>query len=253
MSAKKDFGRKRISAEQDYLSAKQALAEAGINTHSAEQQLYALGMSADTLKGLNGQSRFSYTRYELVAPFDGAIIDKHITLGETVKDDASCFTIADLNAVWVNLSVYQKDLPLVQKGQEVIVSAGAEPAKGTHGVIEYVGPVMGEDTRTATARLVLPNTARQWKPGQFVTGFVSADKQPVPVLVAKTALQNLDSRPSVFVQDENGFAPTAVTVGRSNDTHAEIVKGLTPGQKYASAGSFIMKAMLEKGELHDEH
>jgi len=244
----KGLWEKKISAEQDYLSAKQALAECGININRAEQQLHAAGFSEEYLKGISGQSHISYTRYEMTAPFDGSVIEKHITLGESLKDDVSCFTMADLNTVWVNLSVYQKDIPAVRKGQQVIISAGGSVSDGVPATIEYMGPLVGEETRTATARVVLPNENGQWRPGQFVTGFVSTEvTETVPVVVPKTALQSFENSTVVFVQTDKGFVPAPVTVGRGDGSHVEITKGLEKGKRVVVEGAFLVKAEIAKG------
>lgn len=247
-----DLWKKKISPTQDYLQAKQALGEARIELRSAEQKLHALGFSDEYLAQLPSQPDISYTRYEVIAPFDGVIIEKHVALGETQKEDAESFRIADLSSVWVNLGVYQKDIPSVRVGQSVVVSAGHGIPDVT-GEISYIGPLVGEQTRTATARVVLPNREGQLRPGLFVTGRVTLSAVPVPVLIPKTALQTIDERTVVFVEDEDGFEPRAVTVGRSNGSHVEITAGLEPGQRYVSVGAFTLKAQLAKGSFGDGH
>ena len=245
-----DLWKKKISPTQDYLQAKQALSETRIELRSAEQKLHALGFSEAYLAQLPSQPDVSYIRYEVIAPFDGVIIEKHVALGEAKKEEAEMFLIADLRSVWVNLGVYQKDIPLVRAGQPVVISAG-------HGIpemagrISYIGPLVGEQTRTATARVVLPNRGGQLRPGLFVTGKVILSTVPVPILVPKTALQTMDEKTVVFVKDEDGFEPRPVTVGRSDGTHVEVTSGLTPGQKFVSAGAFTLKAQLAKGSFGD--
>ncbi|MBP2682762.1 MAG: family efflux pump rane fusion protein [Deltaproteobacteria bacterium] len=247
-----DLWKKKISPTQDYLQAKQALSEARIELRSAEQKLHALGYSDDYLAQLPSQPDISYIRYEVIAPFDGVIIEKHAALGEVQKEDAESFRIADLSSVWVNLGVYQKDIPSVRVGQPVVISAGHGIPDMT-GEISYIGPLVGEQTRTATARVVLPNRGGQLRPGLFVTGRVTLSTVPVPILVSMTALQTIDEKTVVFVEDEDGFEPRAVTIGRSNGTHVEITSGLTSGQKYVSAGAFTLKAQLAKGSFGDGH
>jgi membrane fusion protein, heavy metal efflux system len=247
-----DLWKKKISATQDYLQAKQALGEARIELRSAEQKLHALGFSDAYLAQLPHQPDVSYIRYEVVAPFDGVIIEKHVALGEAQKEDAEMFLIADLSSVWVNLGVYQKDIPSIRVDQSVVVSAGHGIPDMT-GKISYIGQLVGEQTRTATARVVLPNRGGQLRPGLFVTGRVTLGTVPVQILVPKAALQTIDEKPVVFVKDEDGFEPRAVTLGRSNGTHVEITSGLEPGQKYVSAGAFTLKAQLAKGSFGDGH
>ena len=83
-----DLWKKKISPTQDYLQAKQALTEARIELRSAEQKLHALGFSDAYLAQLPSQPDVSYIRYEVIAPFDGVIIEKHVALGEAHKEDA---------------------------------------------------------------------------------------------------------------------------------------------------------------------
>jgi multidrug efflux pump subunit AcrA (membrane-fusion protein) len=192
--------------------------------------------------------------YPLRAPFDATVIEKHITLGEKLSDESSTFTIADLSTVWVDLSVYQKDLSLVRKGQHVEVTAGPGLPK-IEGTISYVGPVIGEQTRTALARVVLDNRSGALRPGTFVNADVLVDKVTAKVAVPKDVIQDLDDRKVVFVQTEHSFEPRIVTIGRSNDACVEITSGLSVGEKIVIKNSFRLKAELEKvaGGAHAGH
>ena len=60
---------------------------------------------------------------------------------EVLEDGTDIFAITDLSTVWVNLSVYQKDLPYVAKGQEVTLSAGKGHTTAT-GAISYLSPLL---------------------------------------------------------------------------------------------------------------
>jgi len=237
--------KKKISAEQEYLQARQSLAEAKIEVRSAEQKLHALGLSDAVLGKLPEQADARLTRYELVVPFDATIIEKHMTLGEAVKDDSEVFTIADLSSVWVTFNIHQKDLPMVHSGQPVIISGGHGIAEA-QGNIAYLGPIIGEQTRTTPVRVVLANPKGDWRPGLFVTGRVLVESVNVPILVPKEAVIMIEGKPVVFVKDEDGFEPKSVVVGRSNDQWTEIVSGLSAGQSYAAKGAYTLKLELNK-------
>jgi membrane fusion protein, heavy metal efflux system len=100
-----DLWKKKISAEQEYLEAKQALVQVRIELRTAEQKLSALGLSNGDLSRMPAQPDTAFTRYAMAAPFDGTVIEKRVTLGEVAKDDA-VYVIPDLRSVWVNLSIY---------------------------------------------------------------------------------------------------------------------------------------------------
>jgi len=241
-----------ISSEREYLETKQGLAEARIEMRAADQKLHALGFSESYLKQLRFEGNDSFTRYEIVAPFDGTVIEKHITLGELLQSETEVFVIADLSSVWVNLTVYQNDLPFVSKGQPVHISAGAGMPIAS-GEIVYVSPIIDEETRTATARVVLPNEDGKWRPGTFITGKVGVEQVEVETIVPKTALQTIDNQTVIFVETEEGFEPHPVILGRTNDTSVEVVAGFHRGQRYVADGSFVLKAQLAKGAFGDGH
>jgi cobalt-zinc-cadmium efflux system membrane fusion protein len=195
---------------------------------------------------------------EALAPFslktliDGVVIAKHITRGEPVSRDQAAFVVADLADVWIDISVYQKDLAFVRRGQSVVVSAGHGLEKA-QGQISYIAPVVDEETRTATARVVLPNADGVWRPGLFVTARVEVARDDVPLAIPKSALEVLDGRDVVFVEGEEGFEPRPVGIGRRGDQHVEIRAGLTPGDRYVARGGFTVKAELQRGEFTGRH
>lgn len=243
---------KKVTSEQEYLDARQALAEARIAKNSAEQQLHALGFSESELKELPGHPDATYTRFEIKAPLAGTIIEKHMTLGENVNADTDVFTIADLSTVWVDINVYQKDLVNIRKGQPVVIEIGHGISTVT-GTIAWVGPQVDETTRTANARLELPNPDGNLRPGLFVTARVAVGSTPASIVVPKSALQAFENRAVLFVRTEKGFEPKPVEVGLQNGTKVEILSGLEAGQTYVSQGAFTLKAQLSKGAFDDGH
>ena len=247
----KDLWEKKISPAEDYLKAKQALAEVRIELQVAAQKLRALGFAEAYVQQLGGRANAPLTRYEVVAPLAGTVIEKHIAIGEVLKDDTEAFVVADLSTVWVDLNIAAKDLPLVRKGQRVVVTA--DTTMQAEGTVSYVSPVVSDETRTAVTRVVLPNPDGRWRPGLFVTAKLAASETPVAVLIPKTATQTIDGQPSVFVQTPEGFAPRPVTLGRANETHVEITVGLQAGERYATTETFILKAELGKGAASHEH
>ena len=192
--------------------------------------------------------------YPLRAPFDATVIEKHITLGEKLSDESCAFTVADLSSVWVDLNVYQKDLPLIKPGQHVVITVGSAVGK-VNGKISYVGPIVGERTRTALARVVLDNTSGALRPGTFVTADVLVDKVAAKVAVPKDVIQDMDDKTIVFVQTDHGFEPRTVSLGRVNDAFVEITSGLESGEKIVTKNGFRLKAELQKvaGGAHAGH
>lgn len=238
----------KISAQQDYLASRQALAEMQIAHRNVEQKLLALGLDhAAVMRGGND----GLTRYEIRAPIDGVVTEKHLAIGEAVKEDASIFTIADLSSVWAEMTIYPKDLSSVKLGQNVTVRASALNAEA-EGRVAYVGSLIGEQTRSAKARVTLPNPDRSWRPGLFVTIELVQGETEVPVAVSATAIQTYRDGKVVFGRFGDVFEARPVELGRSDGKSIEVVSGLPPRTRYAATNTFVLKADLGKaGASHD--
>jgi cobalt-zinc-cadmium efflux system membrane fusion protein len=237
----------KISAEQDFLAARQVMNEAEIVVRNAQQKLKALGADpkvsadADTLN-----------RYEIRAPFDGMVVEKHVALGEAVKEDASIFTISDLSSVWAEIIVSAKDLNVVQVGKKVLIKAMALDSVAS-GTVSYVGSLLGEQTRTAMAHVTLANPRMAWRPGLFITVEIVVDEMKVPVAVSSDAIQTINGKPAIFIRVPGGFIAQHVTTGLSDGSVTEIITGLKSGTEYAANGSFVIKSEHSKAGASHEH
>ena len=242
-----------ISSERDFLQAKQAHAEARIEARSAEHKLQALGFSEAYLRKLPDQPDASFTRFEIRAPFEGVVVSKHITLGESVDEDSDVFSVTDLRTVWAIFAVYQRDLKWVVHGMRVAVQDREGGTERTEGTISYVSPMIDETTRTASVRVVLENRSGAWRPGMFVRGSISTDGKPVAVAVARNAVQSIGGEDVVFVYDGAEFEAREVRTGQAAGDLIEIVTGLEVGEMIASQGAFTLKTQIEKGEFDSGH
>ncbi len=194
----------------------------------------------------------SLSPFEVRTMIGGTVIGKHISLGEAVSRDRDAFVIADLSTVWADLTVYPRDLARIRVGAPVRMFVGHEPT-GTVERIRYVTPVVDEVTRTATARLVLPNPDGAWRPGMFVTGRVLTGRHAVPVAVPRTALHTHEARLVVFVEEDGAFRPRPVRPGREGTELVELAGGLSPGERYVIRGGFTIKAELGKESFGHGH
>ena len=231
----------KISAEQDFLAARTALQEAEIAVQNATQKLTAIG-ARPASAGLN--------QFELRAPFDGIVVEKHLALGEAVAADTTVFTISDLATVWAEFVIAPKDLSQVRLGEKVSIASTAFDGTAA-GTVSYVGSLLGQQTRTATARVTLSNPDMAWRPGLFVTVSVAGQETEVPVVVESEAVQTEGRQPMVYVEVPGGFEARQVTTGRSDGKRIEIVRGLQPGARYVARNSFVLKA--EQGKAGAEH
>ncbi|HBR68079.1 MAG TPA: efflux RND transporter periplasmic adaptor subunit [Rhodospirillaceae bacterium] len=235
---------KKITAEQDYLTAKNGHQEAKIKLDLAKQKLQALGQDGEVSS--NGNSRF----HELRTPLPGRIIARELTLGEYVDTTHSAFTVADLSVVWVETAIAPGDLPFVKEGQMANVTGSGGK---TEGKLIFVSPAIDPETRAAKAIIELENTDGKWRPGEFATAAIATSAQDTDLIVPKDALQTIDGKTVLFVRNDKGFEKRDVMTGREDSRHIEIISGVTFGEPVAVSSTFTLKAELGKSEAEHEH
>jgi len=198
------------------------------------------------------ESNQSLTSYEIRAPIAGTVIDRQASLGEYASEQKPAFIIADLSTVWVDLSVYRRDLKRVRLGDTVLIDAedGGAPIEAK---LSYISPVGSSDTQSALARATVANPDMRLRPGLFVMGRVVLAAKKVPIAVSISALQTVENRTVVFVRNGQKFEPRDVELGERDPEHVEIVFGLIEGDVYAAKNSFVIKAELAKGSATHEH
>ena len=244
------FG-KDITPEREYLTAQQALVEADINVRVARQKLHSLGVTSQGISQITLDEEAGLTRYEIRGPIDGVIIEKHITVGEAVKEDADIFVVADLSSVWAEIVVYANDLNRVRPGQSARIRSEALDCE-SEGTVWYVAPIVGQRTRTARAIVDLPNPDGKWRPGLFVDVELVEERVAVPVAVRIEAIQTIRDWSVVFVKYGDVFEARPLELGRRDREWVEVLDGLSSGEAYAVENSFVIKAEIGKaGATHD--
>ena len=198
------------------------------------------------------ESNQSLTVYEMRAPIAGTVIDRQISLGEYASEQKPAFTVADISTVWVDLSVYRRDLPRVKLGDTVLIDIG-DGGKPIEAKLSYISPIGSSDTQSALARAVVSNDDLRLRAGLVVSAQLILTAKEVPVVVKSAALQTVENRNVVFVRNGNKFEVRDVELGSRDPEQVEVVFGLLEGDKYAAKNSFVVKAELAKGSASHEH
>lgn len=240
---------KKVSSEQDYLTAKQAATEAAVELRAAEQKLALLGLDPKATSDQPPSNRGAI-RVPVLAPFEGSIIEKHIAIGDQVTDQTALFRIANLERVWVIASVFEKDIGNVAVGQTATVTLRAYPERKFEGQITWVSEVIEESTRTLKVRVELDNPDRLLKPGSFARISLRVASKDGAVAVPDSAIQRQKSQPIVFIDAGSGlYKRREVKLGSHSENNVEVTEGIEPGETVVTSGSFLLKSELEKSSF----
>jgi len=198
------------------------------------------------------QSNESLQNYDVKSEIVGTIIEKEVTLGEFVSEGRTIFVIGDLSSVWVDLNIYRQDFPQLELGQNLILE-GEQGRERVNTTISYISPISSASSQTMLARAVVPNPRGDLRPGLFVTGEVVIGEIDAPVAVRTNAIQRIEEKSVVFVQEGAGFEAREVDSGEQDGEWIEIISGVAPGEKYAAKNSFVLKAQLAKASTKEDN
>jgi len=246
----------RALSENEFLRTQLTATEAQIKLDSSRQKLFALGLSEGEIADLPNQPPESLRKQYLRAPISGRVSERRVDLGGLIGregQESELFVIVNLDDIWVDLAVSPEDIASVREGLPITLRAIGSDGETSARII-FVSPLLDRETRNARVIASMPNPDHRWKPGTFVTAEVPLGDEPSKVVVPRKALQTIKGNPTLFVRDADGFEARQVRTGREDDDDVEIVSGLEPGETYAVANTFTLKAELEKGEASEgEH
>lgn len=180
--------------------------------------------------------------YVFRAPADGMVIEKMAVAGQMMKAGERIYKLADLSSVWVLAQVYEQELPFVRAGQAATVRVTYGPERMIEGRVDTLLPQVEEQTRTATARIVLPNPDASLRPGMFVDVRFVAKLADSAVLVPDLAVLRSGERNTVFIaRDDGSFEPREIKLGvRSQGNLYEVLSGLNAGERVVVSGQFML-------------
>lgn len=199
--------------------------------------------------------------FPVYATVSGTVTDKLVEQGDYIKQGQPLLKIANLNTVWANFDVYENQIELLKKGQEVDIKINSYPNEGFKGKVSFIDPVLNTRTRTVKLRVVLNNTNDKFKPGMFVEGKIKGvSSNKVQLLSIPSAAVLWTGERSVIYLKSNPTKPffemREVKLGNKIGENYEVLSGLQNGDEIVTNGTFTIdaaaqlqgkKSMMNKG------
>ncbi len=238
------IARRELARTQAARTAK-LVAEKASTQAELDADQAALESSSADVAALEAQIQRKVVR----APFAGKLGIRQVNLGQYLAPGSTITDLQSTEAVHVDFTLPQKELPRIAVGMPVRVElangGGAVPA--TIGAIE---PALDEITRSLKIRALVGESKVALSPGMFVTAHVVLPEKKQVVIVPATAIVHASFGDSLFVvEDATGAAGKPgkagrqqfVKVGDARGDFVAIVEGVTPGQEIVSAGAFKLR------------
>lgn len=253
-AAKKRAAERNAARESDLLAHSLTTArEEEVARSELEEQKAMLAAASQRVGALGGTTTAGARGTYLVhSPIQGTIVERGISAGQSVEPDLIAFRLAELDYLWIELHVFEREIGDLHRGDRVEITPAGDRQKKIEGTVSYVGEVIDTSTRSSEVRVKFDNTARVLRPGQSVVarlhpGSLARDVLVVPV----AAITYIDGRPHLFLVDCPNPAGIVtrvlakeVTLGMNDGDRQEIVQGVSETQYVVVEGVFALKSEL---------
>ena len=226
-------------AERDLQAAESAEIQAQADLQAAEQSLRILGIPQPETLVEHPVS----PEIPLLASINGQAVERLCAPGQVIlAGQTQCFTISNMQTVWVLANVYENQLAFVHVGDPVTIRTEAYPDV-FRGRISFMGAALDPASRTLQARIDTTNPGGKLKKDMFVTATVVAGQIKDALLVPDSAvLRSSENEPFVYLAVGSGqFARRPVKLGDSGEGKTQVVSGLKPGDRVAANGSLFLQ------------
>lgn len=240
---------KKLSVRSKLLEAEALVSEAQLEVQESAQRLAGLGLTQDEISKLV-RTKDTSPKVTIVSPFAGQVTDLLTVIGERAGPEKPLVAVADMRRMWVQIDIYEQDLPRVEVGQKVYFRLPALPGKRFRGKVVAIAGAVDEHTRTLRVYADLKNTAGLLRAWMFGKAQIVIKPSEPKLLIPKAALQNDGDCNLVFLQlKKNVFRSRGVEIGAVFKNGFEITAGLQEGDRVVTTGSFLLKTEVLRGQI----
>lgn len=244
--AERNFERARRLRERDAISQREF--------EEAENEYRSRKAGHDRLAGSGSDGVL-----ELTAPIDGQVIDWEIHAGHRVEAGDHLLSVADPSVVWLQVNVYESDLPGLGTPVAVYIASGGGDGwlvEGDRLRVLTTGGSIDPATRTVPVLLEALNPDGRLSingsmPVELVT---SAGSEAIAVPLS--ALYRDEGLDVVFVQiGGESFEKRRVVLGPRHAGLVSVLEGIAPGERVVVRGGYHVKlasttAAIGAGHAH---
>ncbi|WP_138379108.1 efflux RND transporter periplasmic adaptor subunit [Luteithermobacter gelatinilyticus] len=172
---------------------------------------------------------------QIIAPFDGRLGLRQISVGALLTPGTIITTIDDLSVIKVDFTVPEAFISALKQGQKIKARSEAYDRifEGTVTTIDTrVNPV----SRAVTVRAEIPNPDMLLRPGMLLSIDLIKNRAK-SIMIPEEAVIIYEDRKYVFVvQEDNTTARRQIVTGRRRPGAVEVLSGLEVGELVVTQG-----------------
>jgi RND family efflux transporter MFP subunit len=232
---RKAFSERQLQAAEADLKAAKATYDAAVKRLDALTSSPAVAAARVNV----GSANASYT---VRAPLSGYVTKVNKSIGEQVAPGEAIVEISNLETVWVEAPIFERDLNRLAGNVSATFTTTAYPNQEFKGVVLDVGAVIDEQTRAAKVIFQLANSGRALRLGMQANVRLDAGEQVTAMMIPKEAVLEHEGKKIVYVLlSGEEFERREVTVGDELGNKVAVISGLNKGERVVTQGAYQLK------------
>jgi membrane fusion protein (multidrug efflux system) len=199
------------------------------------------------------QARAIVAKKQLRAPFDGRAGIITLSPGAYVNSGTPIVTVQQLDPVFIDFHVPQRNVGELKAGQRVAITLDAFADRVFEATVSAIDPKVDNDTRNVRIEAAAANPDGALVPGMFANVSVDVGEQGRQLTLPQSAITFNPYGETVFIvkpSDKKGpdgkpEAPTAqqafVTTGNTRGDQIAILSGIEEGTEVVTSGQLKLK------------
>ena len=230
--------------QQAILDADVAIAQAGVVVAELAYDRVKDGPDPDVLaqaearlaraEALVDKTEAEVAGMQIVAPFDGVILEVNARVGDIVAAHSGFILLCDMSSLEVEVTMIEEDMPLIQTGQSVELYFDAEPNAIVQGEVTRIVPqrVPGSDRPLYPVFIHADDLPQTLAPGMTADASIVIDRRADVLRLPRTLVRaRSDGTAQIEVWQNGSIEKRTIETGLRGDVYVEILGGLDEGDE----------------------
>jgi Cu(I)/Ag(I) efflux system membrane fusion protein len=176
------------------------------------------------------------------APFSGHVLTRNVAAGQAFAAGETLFEVADLDPIWLRLSLAESDFAHVHLQQNVWVTLPHLGNRTYQGRVTFIAPHVDPQSRRGEARVELANADHVLRPDMWAQAEIEVELGKRLAVPASAVLDTGARFVAFILRDDNHLEPREVQIGTRTDDWWEVTEGLAAGEKVVTRALFLVDA-----------
>ena len=213
---------------------------------AAKARLESLNVSGGFIQRLQNNKKVMQN-ITFYARESGVVDELNVREGFFVKPGTSMMSIAQLDEVWVEAEVFERQAEQVSVGLPVTMTLDYLKGEKWQGKVDYIYPALDAKNRTLRVRLRFNNKDHRLKPNMFAQVSIHSSASEARLTVPKEAVIRTQHQNRVVIaKGEGRFKSVQVDVGHINSAEAVILSGVLEGDTVVTSAQFLIDSESSK-------